>query len=118
MDNERKGDLNFEVLAWGSLLIWWGLRWWPLASLPNGTGLVGTGLILLGLNAIRLLKGVPTRRFTTVLGILALAFGGMLLLNSILQLSFELPVFEIILILFGAALIAGVFKKPNIRCCW
>lgn len=119
MDNKRKENLNFETLAWGLLLIWWGLRWWPLESLPNGTGLVGSGLILLGLNAIRLLKGVPTRNLTTVIGALALAIGGMLLANSVLKLSFELPVFEIMLIVFGALLLARAFKKPetNNGCC-
>lgn len=119
MDDTQKVNLNFEALAWGLLLIWWGLRWWPLESLPNGTGLVGSGLILLGLNAIRLLKGVPTRNFTTMIGILALALGGMLLANSVLQLSFGLPVFEIMLIVFGTLLLARALKKPetNNGCC-
>ena len=115
MDNARKVNLDLEALAWGMLMIWWGLRWWPLESLPNGTGLVGTGLILLVLNAIRLLKGVPARNFTTLLGVLALAFGGMLLANSILQFSFELRTFEVILIVFGAFLFVRAFKKPKTK---
>ena len=119
MDNARKDNFNFEALAWGLLLIWWGLRWWLLKSLPNGAGLVGTGLILLGLNAIRSLKGVPARSFTTLLGILSLGFGGMLLAKSVLQFPFDLPVFEIMLIVFGTLLLARAFKIPesNNGCC-
>ncbi len=107
MDNERKVNLNFEALAWGALLIWWGLRWWLLVSLPNGIGLLGTGVILLGLNAMRSLNGIPTKGFTTILGILALVFGGLIMASKVLQLSFELPLFEIVLIGLGVFLLAS-----------
>ncbi|MBU2610537.1 MAG: hypothetical protein KJ606_06265 [Chloroflexi bacterium] len=119
MNNERKVNLDFETLAWSLLLIWWGLRWWLLVSLPNGSGLIGTGVILLGLNAARSLNGLPTRGVTTMLGILALVFGGLLLAIDVMELSFQLPTFEILLIGFGALLLARAFKKPEtkIRCC-
>ncbi len=99
-------DRKFETITWGALLIWWGLRWWPLESLPNGAGLLGTGGILLGLNAIRSLNGIPAKGFTTILGILALTFGGLLLAREVLRLSFELPLFEILLIGLGVILLA------------
>ena len=68
--------------------------------------MLGTGLILLGLNAARSLKGIPTKSFTTILGILALVWGGLELVNSVLHLPFKLPVFEILLIMLGVFLLA------------
>jgi len=119
MNNSQTSNRDYATIAWGLLLIWWGLRWWLFASLPNGVGLLGTGLILLGLNAIRLSSGVPTRGGTTALGILALALGGFLVINDILKLSLQLPIFEILLIAFGALLVARSFKKTEIKieCC-
>jgi hypothetical protein len=119
MDNSRTSKRDHETIAWGLLLIWWGLRWWPLVSLPEGTGLLGTGVILLGLNAVRSLNGIPARNVTTILGFLALAFGGLLLAHEILNVSFEIPVFEILLIAPGALLLVRTFRKPEtkIGCC-
>jgi len=119
MDNSRTSKRNYETIAWGLLLIWWGLRWWPLASLPEGTGLLGTGLILLGLNAVRSLNGIPAKGFTTILGLLALASGGLMLTREILNIPFEIPVFEILLIAFGILLLVRAFKKTEmkIECC-
>lgn len=105
MDNSRTSNRDFEMIAWGMLFLWWGLRWWPLISLPEGTGLLGTGLILLGLNAARSLKGIPTTGSATFLGSLALAFGGLLLAREILHVPFEIPVFEILLIGLGLILL-------------
>jgi uncharacterized membrane protein HdeD (DUF308 family) len=87
--------------------------------LPNGTGLLGTGLILLGLNFIRALMGISPRPFTTMLGILAIVFGGLYLADSILYLPFEIPVFEIMLIVFGVIILLRAFKKKeaNYSCC-
>jgi hypothetical protein len=105
MNNSRTSKRDYETIAWGLLLIWWGFRWWPLASLPNGVGLLGTGVILLGLNVVRVLNGIPVRGFTTFLGVLALAFGGLLLARKILNVPFEIPVLEILLIVLGAILL-------------
>jgi hypothetical protein len=119
MNNSRTSKRDYETIAWGLLLIWWGFRWWPLASLPNGVGLLGTGVILLGLNAVRSLNGIPTRGFTTILGSIALAFGGLLLAREVLNLPFEIPIFEILLIAFGAFLLVRAFRKQEtkIGCC-
>ena len=75
-------------------------------GLPHGTGAIGIGLIWLGLNAARALKGMPISGFTTTLGILALVLGGLELAISVLHLSFELPVFAILLIVLGAIMLA------------
>ena len=105
MEKTYSLDRKFETIAWGTLLIWWGLRWWPLEFLPNGTGLLGSGLILLGLNAARLLNGIPTKGITTIFGILTLMFGGLLVLRDALQLSVEIPLFEVLLICLGVIIL-------------
>jgi hypothetical protein len=119
MDNSRTSNRDYEMIAWGLLLIWWGLRSWPLVSLPEGTGLVGTSLILLGLNAVRSLNGIQAKGFTTILGFVALALGGLMLAREVLNVQFEIPIFEILLIVFGVFLLARTFKKTEtkIRCC-
>jgi hypothetical protein len=106
MKKAKSLDHMLEASAWGLLLIWWGLRWWPLAFLPNGVGLVGTALILLGLNMIRSLNNIPTRGSTNTIGILALVFGGLIITSDILQLSVQLPLFEIMLIGGGVFILA------------
>jgi hypothetical protein len=105
MDNTIKLNRNLETLAWGALFIWWGItELFPF--LPHGTGAIGIGLILLGLNVARSLNGMPTKGFTTTLGILALLLGGLELANSILHLPFEIPVFAILLIALGVITLA------------
>ena len=105
MKNIRRLDDKLETIAWGLLFIWWGLRWWVLISLPDGSGLVGTGSILLGLNLIRSLVGIPTRSFTTTLGLLAAGVGGLMVVNESLHLPFQLPVFETLLIVIGIIIV-------------
>jgi len=104
MENTRKFNPDFETIAWGALLILWGITE-MFKSLPDGTGAVGIGLILLGLNVARSWKGQPMSNFTTTLGILALLLGGLQLVRPFLHLSFELPVFAILLLVFGVILL-------------
>ena len=106
MENIKSSKLNetLEAVAWGALLVWWGVTE-LFGSLPNGTGAIGVGLILLGLNAVRLLNGVPVRVWSTMLGILALVWGGVDLIGSLLRPSFEMPTFAILLVALGAMLI-------------
>jgi hypothetical protein len=105
MENTRTLNRNLETVAWGAFFIWWGIT--ELFNfLPHGTGAIGIGLIWLGLNAARLLKGIPTSGFTTTLGILVLVLGGLELAGSVLRLPFELPVFAILLIVLGVILFA------------
>ena len=106
MEKIESSKLNetLETVAWGALLVWWGVTE-LFGSLPNGTGAIGVGLILLGLNAVRLLNGIPVRVWSTMLGILALVWGGVDLVGSLLRPSFEMPTFAILLIALGAMLI-------------
>jgi len=107
MENTQTSKLNssLETVAWGVLFVWWGVT--ELVSvLPDGTGAIGIGLILLGLNVVRVLNGIPTRSLTTIVGILALVWGGVDLAASVLRPPVELPTFAILLIVLGAILLA------------
>jgi len=98
---------RLETIGWGLLLILTGGVWLaPKGLVPEGTWLIGFGLILLGVNVARSLNAIPINGFTTTLGILALVLGAVELAGSILGLTFDLPVFAISLIVFGAILLA------------
>lgn len=94
-----------EPLAWGIFFIWWGITA-LFPALPRGTGAIGLGLILLGLNGARAWGGIPTSGFTLTLGVLALVVGGLDLTIAILALTFELPMFAILLIVCGILVLA------------
>jgi hypothetical protein len=106
MENLQASNRNLDTLAWGAFFIWWGITE-LFGSLPEGIGAIGVGLILLGLNAVRSAKGIATSGFTTILGILALVWGGLEMAGAVLSLPYELPVFAILLIVLGVSLIAG-----------
>jgi hypothetical protein len=106
MDKLQTSDLNLDTIAWGAFFIWWGITE-LLGSLPEGVGAIGVGLILLGLNMVRSMKGIPGSGFTTILGILALVWGGLELVGVALSLPFELSIFAILLIVLGVSLVAG-----------
>jgi hypothetical protein len=110
MENTRKSTFDLEAIAWGALFILWGLtELFP--SLPKGIGAIGIGLILLGLNAARSWTGSPTSGFTTTIGFLALLLGGLELASPLLRLSFELPIFAILLFALGAIMLIRELKK-------
>jgi len=107
----------FEMVAWGLLLIWWGLAdgdFGLAPSLPAGAGWIGIGLILLGLNAARILNGIPASGFTITLGLLALALGGLKLTRSILGLPpIEISLFPILLVALGIFLLVREFMRAR-----
>jgi len=104
MDNTQSSNRNLDTIAWAAFFIWWGITE-LLPSIPEGIGAIGVGLILLGLNMVRSMKGIPTSGFTTILGILALVWGGLELAGSVLNLPFELPIFPILLITLGVLIL-------------
>src|SRR4030065_500867 len=104
MENTRKFNFDLEAIAWCAIFILWGIME-MFTSLPDGTGAIGIGLILIGLNAARSWTGRPTHGFTTTLGILALLLGGLELARLLLHLSFELPIFEILLLALGVIIL-------------
>ena len=110
MEDTRKLTVNFETVAWGALFILWGITE-MFKFLPDGTGALGIGLILIGLNVARSLTGRPTSSFTTTIGILALVAGGLEIVSPYLHLSFEMPIFAILMLALGMILLGGALKK-------
>jgi hypothetical protein len=110
MESTRKFNFDLEMIAWGALFILWGITE-MFTSLPDGIGALGIGLILIGLNVARSWAGRPTSGFTTTLGILALLLGGMELASPLLHLSFELPIFAILLLALGLIILIRAMKK-------
>jgi hypothetical protein len=105
MNNTQTVNRNYDAIAWGAIFIWWGITE-LIPSLPDGIGAIGIGLILIGVNSARSVNGLPTSRFSTTLGILALVWGGLELVGAFLNLPFELPVFAILLIVLGMIILA------------
>lgn len=105
MNAIKTQNRRLEAIAWGSLLIWWGITE-LVTVLPEGTGLIGIGLILIGLDLARWSKDIPASGFSTSLGILALVWGGLELAGVVLSLPFEIPVFAILLIVLGSIILA------------
>jgi hypothetical protein len=110
MENTSKSNLDFGTIAWGAFFILWGITE-IFKSLPNGTGAVGIGVILVSLNLVRLWKGQPASGFTTTFGILALLLGGLELASPYLHLSFDLPIFAILLLALGLIVLLNGLKK-------
>jgi hypothetical protein len=110
MDNTQKSNRQCNAMGWGLLFILWGITI-LFDFVPFGVGVLGTGLILLGANGVRALNGLPARGDNTVLGILALSWGGLELARPILQQLFEFAdwdwaIFAILLVVLGMILLA------------
>jgi hypothetical protein len=110
MEDTRKTNIDLEAIAWGALLILWGITE-MLPSLPEGAGAIGIGAILVGLNLARLWKGQPASSFTTTLGILAILLGALELARPYMHLSFELPIFAILLLALGLITLMRAIKN-------
>jgi hypothetical protein len=109
MNDSIRKNRNIDALAWGALFIWWGIT--LLVQLPAGVGLIGVGLILLAANATRYFQGLRLSGFTTAIGVLALLWGVLELAGTVL--SFELPVFPIILIVLGLMILFGSRREET-----
>ncbi len=99
----RKAEMDdcLESVGWGVLLVVIGTIWlMPEKILPPGSWLIAAGLIILGLNAIRWLKGIRVRGFGMVVGIVAL-FAGLRALFDV-----DLPLFPVALIVIGVWMLA------------
>lgn len=111
MDDTKGLNHNMATAGWGALLIWWGVA--IMADpITIGIGALGTGLILLGINAARSLKAIPTRRATTTAGILLLAWGVLDTVRSILGMPGGLS-FALVPIVVGGYLIVSLAVHPK-----
>ena len=109
---DPKVHLNkrLEAIAWGLFLVMIGCLWLiPNEQVPEGTWLIGVGMIMLGLNIARYFKGIKMSGFTIFLGVLALIIG----ISDFFGL--DLPVFPILIILWGLSVVLEPFlkKKPQ-----
>jgi hypothetical protein len=110
MENTQLINRQYGAVAWGLLSILWGITI-LFDFIPFGFGLVGTGLILLGVNMVRSYNSLPIKDDNTVLGILALAWGGLELARPNLHLLFKIAdldwaIFSILLVVLGVVVIA------------
>ncbi len=108
MDNTKTLNDNLATIGWGMLLIWWGISF-MVGPITIGMSAAGSGLILLGVNATRALKGIPTNQSTTWWGIVALVWGA---LDHTLALSFGASL-AMLLIVIGLASLASLSLRPK-----
>jgi hypothetical protein len=108
MENIKTLNHNLATIGNGMLFIWWGMVI-MIDPLTIGMGAIGTGVIMLGVNAARLLYGIPTKGSTTVVGIIALVWG---ILDTALRLTFESS-FAIMLVVIGAVTIASLLIRTK-----
>ena len=96
-------DKRLDAIGWGLFLVLVGGLWlMPEGWVPEGAWLVGAGCIILGLNAVRYLSNLKVSGFWNFMGALALISG------ITTFLGVELPVFPILLVLFGLGIIINL----------
>ena len=113
---------KINTLGWGLLLILWGVTI-LFDFVPFGVGLLGSGLILLGANVVRALNGLPTKDDNTLLGVLALAWGGLELARPLLgQLAifadWDWAIFAILLVVLGVLLLSRELLRMHRTGVW
>jgi hypothetical protein len=109
-EEQEKRALNkrLENAAWGLFLVMLGCLWLiPEEQVPQDAWLLGAGIILLGLNAIRYLKGIRPSGFTMFLGGLGVLLGTSGLLGV------DLPVIPILIILIGLSMVIRPLLKKK-----
>jgi hypothetical protein len=107
MIETNKLNKVLETVAWGALLIWWGISFVP-HFLPNGGDAAGTGVILLAVNAVRKLKGIRVNGYSLTFGILTIVWGVLDMGRSVLHLSYRPPILAILLIVLGLCIVVAV----------
>ena len=110
MENATLLNRIFSKIGENVLLIWWGIVM-VVHPLTIGMCAIGTGLILLGVNAARRLKGIPTKLTTTVIGTMTILWG---LLDTVFKPRFEVS-FAMMLIVIGLVSLAAVLVRPDGR---
>jgi hypothetical protein len=97
---------RIEAIGWGLLLLMTGILF-LVPGLPDGTWLVGLGVLMLGLNATRIYVGLRPDRFGVILGT------GAVLAGFVIMAGIDVPVFALLLILCGLAIIAGQITQER-----
>ncbi len=113
MDEKKRFNHTLATMAWGLLLIWWGV---VIAVDPFtiAIGAVGTGLILLGVNAVRSLKGIPIKNSNYTVGAMAIAWGVLDQARYMLGLSPWLSVALLLFVIGFAYLLTPLLSRPRL----
>jgi len=110
MSEKEVLNKRIESISWGLFLVMLGGLWLvPDRLIPEGSWLIGAGLIMLGMNIVRFVHKIRMSGFTLVLGVIALLSG----IGDLL--SYDLPVFPILLILIGANILIRPFLERGSR---
>ncbi len=113
MDEKKRFNHTLATMAWGVLLIWWGV---VIAVDPFtiAIGAIGTGLILLGVNAIRSLNGIPIKNSNYTVGAMAIAWGVLDQARHMLGLSPWLSVALLLFVIGFAYLLTPLLSRPRL----
>ncbi|MCU0243521.1 MAG: hypothetical protein MUE80_01985 [Acidobacteria bacterium] len=97
---DRRQGRRLDEISLALVLVMTGALWLvPKTVLPEGSWLVGLGLIVLGLNAVRRLRGLRASGFGVIIGLVAFAAG----IGRIIDR--DLPIIPGLLIVLGAGLV-------------
>jgi len=104
--NTSRRDIarRIDAIGWGLVFLMTGVLA-LIPGLPDGTWLVGLGLLILALNTVRLVMALPLGRFGVILG------SGAILAGIGTMAGLQVPVFALLLIACGLAIIAGQLSK-------
>ncbi len=113
MEDQKRFNHQLAAMAWGALLIWWGVVI-AVDPITVAIGAIGTGLILLGVNAIRTLKGIPIRNSNNWVGSIAIAWGVLDQARYMLALSPWLSLALLLIVVGFANLLSPLFARPKL----
>ena len=107
--NDRKDlEKRFDDVGWGLLFLAFAAL-----ALPNGTAeyasVAAVGAGMLGLNAVRVIAGVPIRWFSTLLGATGLV-AGVMALGAV-----KVDAFALFFVFLGVVTIAAAIVRPSRR---
>ncbi len=108
MNETQTLNRQIATIGWALLFVWWGISI-LVGPITIGMSAVGTGLILLGANAVRWVKSIPTIGSTTAVGVIALVWGA---LDHTLALHFW-PSFATLLIIIGVVTMVSLLKTQT-----
>ncbi len=113
MDDKKRFNHSLATMAWGTLLIWWGVVI-AVDSFTIAIGAIGTGLILLGVNAIRSFNHIPIKNSNNTVGIMAIAWGVLDQTRYLLGLSPWLSLALLLFVIGFAYLLTPLLTRPRL----
>ena len=112
MDDKKAFNHRLATMAWGGLLIWWGVVI-AIGPITIAIGAIGTGLIMLGVNAIRSWKGLPILNDNNLLGAMAIVWGLLDQVRHMLGLSPWLSLALLLFVTGFAYLLSPLWTRPK-----